>query len=83
VSFSGHFTSMYCSVTANVSNSTTTFTLRLNGADTTLTCTIVNGTRKGNTTGASVAFSTGDLIDVQVGTTNPNSPISVAVGVGP
>src|SRR5439155_4666398 len=82
LSFSGTFTSMYCSVQANA-GATLTFTLRKQtlpaaAANTTLTCTINAGSRTGVTTGASVAFSAGDLIAIGVRAANPNSPVSVA-----
>src|SRR5262249_17980460 len=61
VATSGHFTAFYCySQTAPSAN--ITFTLRLDGANTSLTCTINNGSTSGSTTGASLAFATGDLI---------------------
>jgi len=60
-------------------------TLRLNGADTSLTCTILANESTGSTTGASVAFSAGDTIDVSVPiVTSINATVhSAAIGFGP
>jgi len=80
---SGHFTSFHCYATAIAQSRT--MTLRLNGADTSLTCTIDANETRGSTAGASVAFNAGDMIDVSVPpVTGINGTVhSAAIGVGP
>ena len=86
VAVSGHLTAMYCSVAAPPGNSVgVTFTLRKNGANTALTCTITNAATQGSTTGASVAFSAGDLLDIALPNSiaSANKAASFAVLIGP
>jgi hypothetical protein len=79
---SGHFTAFYCSQGGNAA-ANRTFTLRKNGANTTLTCAINSGSASGNTTGASVSFSAGDLVDIALPATADNQPARFAVAIGP
>jgi hypothetical protein len=82
---SGHFTSFYCYSSTTQNGQSMVFTVRHNFASTTLTCTIPANATEGSTTGASIAFSAGDTIDIL----EPGSPIAggghgaFAVGVGP
>jgi len=85
VAVSGHFTAMYCATGAAPGGATSvTFTLRKNGADTSLTCTITGLGTSGGTTGASVAFNVGDLLDVAVpnnlGGANKTATFAVVIG---
>jgi hypothetical protein len=80
----GHFTGIRGYVNSTASK-TVTFTLRINGLDSTLSCTIAASTAKTcSTTGASVAFSDGDLITIRVNTTvTAGHAASAAITVGP
>jgi hypothetical protein len=79
----GHFIALSCFM-ATTSTSAQTFTLRLNGANTTLTCTIPAGSLSGSTTGASIAFSVGALVDIACPAANvPGTPGSFSLTVGP
>ena len=83
MSVAGHFTALSCFM-ATTSTSAQTFTLRVNGANTTLTCTIPVGSLSGSTTGASIAFSPGNLVDIACPTSGTNAtPGSFALTVGP
>jgi hypothetical protein len=78
----GTFTGLTCFIVTPPS-ADLTFTLRKNGADTTLTCTIPSGLNSASGTG-SVAFSVGDLIDIRCPSSNvPASAGSFALAVGP
>jgi hypothetical protein len=58
-----------------------TWTLRKNGANTTLTCTIAGGATTGSGTGTAVTLSAGDLVDVALPAAgNRNVPMSAAIG---
>ena len=61
----------------------TTFTLRDNVANTVATCAILSGAHTGSTTGLSVAFTAGDLLDVASPAANGAGKASFAVAVGP
>ena len=83
VAVGGHFTALAGYFNSTMSK-TVTFTLRINGVDTTLNCAITASTAKTcSTTGASIAFNAGDLVDVRVNTSVPGKPSSVALIVGP
>jgi hypothetical protein len=82
VAETGHFTAMYC-YAANAPTVNTTFTLRNNGADTTVTCTIAAGAHTGSTTSLSVAFNAGDLLDISTPANGNGGKASFAVAVGP
>ncbi len=82
VAASGHFTALYC-YAANVPTVSTTFTLRDNASDTSVTCTIAAGAHTGSTTGLSVPFSAGDLLDVSTPANGNGGKASFAVTVGP
>jgi hypothetical protein len=78
---SGTLTTMTCfqNGTASVA---VTYTLRKNAASTTLTCTIAAGATRGVGTG-SVAFSSGDLLDVaspESGAPGKSASFSVSTG---
>jgi hypothetical protein len=78
----GTFTGLTCFI-ITAPTADLTFTLRQNGADTTLTCTIPSGLHVGSGTG-SVPFSVGDLIDIRCPSSNvPSSAGSFALAVGP
>jgi len=80
----GHFNSIYCEVPNQPTmNTEDVCTLRDNATDTTVTCTIATGNKTCSTTGLSVAFNAGDLLDVKVTNGNNNVPISCAIGVSP
>lgn len=61
VSVSGHITAFYCFINDNAAWTTT---LRINGSNTTLTCTTSAVTGKGQTTGANVVLTAGDLLSL-------------------
>jgi hypothetical protein len=83
MSVAGHFTALFC-VMGGTSSSSLTFTLRRNGANTTLTCVIPAGSLSGSTTGASVAFSSGDLFDIACPASGvPGQPGNFALAVAP
>ena len=73
------FTTMRCHV-AVAGGSTNVFTFRVNGVNTTLTCTITAGQTNGSGTG-SVSVAAGDLLDVATPAANTTAqPASFAVG---
>jgi hypothetical protein len=83
VAGAGHFTGIRGYFNSAAAK-TVSFTLRINAVDTTLSCTITASVAKTcSTTGASVAFSDGDLITVRVNTTLGGQPASAALTVGP
>jgi len=73
------FTTMRCHVAVAAAGSTT-YTLRVNGGNSTLTCTIAGGQTNGSGSG-SVTVSAGDSVDVATpGAGTPGQPASFAVG---
>jgi hypothetical protein len=83
MSVAGHFTALSCfqALTDTVAQ---TYTLRLNGVNTALTCTIPVGSMSASTTGASIAFSPGDLVDIACPAAGALSqPGSFALTLGP
>jgi len=78
----GHFKSFYCYQGAMTATGET-YTLNVNDVSTALTCTVPSGSLSGSTTGASVSFSAGDVIDILLPATPPEAPGSFAIGVGP
>jgi hypothetical protein len=86
----GHFTSLYCNVNTTPDNSThsDTFQLSINGVLQALTCTITGGgPTQSQTTGASIAFAAGALVDVKFTSTSGGGgatpTISLGLGVAP
>jgi len=57
---------LYVQWNANAVGSTTTFTVRLNGADTALSCSIASGGSSCNNTGSTAAVAAGDRIVARV-----------------
>jgi hypothetical protein len=78
----GHFTGIRGYFNSAAAK-TVTFTLRINAVDTTLSCSITTVAKTCSTTGASIAFSDGDLITIRVNTTIGGQPASAALTVGP
>jgi hypothetical protein len=65
------------------STSAGTYTLRKNGANTTLTCSIAAGKTTGTGSSSGVAFASGDLLDVETparGTPALQGSFSVSTG---
>jgi hypothetical protein len=76
-------TAIYVSTTDPGGSASRAFTLRKNGSNTALTCTVNHGTTTCNATGGSVAISVGDLIstgDAPTGTPATGSPLVGLVG---
>jgi len=86
VAVSGTATAMQCYI-QTAPSVPIMFTLRRNGGNTTLTCTIQAGQVKGVPAGLPVAFNAGDLFDVATQTAPmgsvPSAPGSFAVTTGP
>jgi hypothetical protein len=82
VSISGHFTGLYC-FSEGAPSTSLVFTLRANGSEQALTCTVAAGSHSGATTGASVSFSAGSLIDIALPVNSLRQPGSAALLVGP
>jgi hypothetical protein len=83
VQFATRYQSMACFVaTAPPTGTTITFTLRLNNADTGLTCPITGPANTGTNTiqAPGVIISPGDTVDVLVGAGTPSAPGSFALG---
>ena len=84
-SINGTLKDMYIQLgTAPGAGKSRTFVVRVNGADTALTCTISDTATTGNFTGGTVALAEGDLVDIkcsQTGTaaTTANNMISLVV----
>jgi hypothetical protein len=79
---SGRFTALFCRQAINAT-ANRTFTLRINGANTTLTCTIPNGSPNGSTTGASIAFNAGDRVAIALPGAVNATPINFGLTVAP
>jgi len=91
----GHFNSIYCFVSKQPTASTSDVCqLRVNSAPayagatnvTGVTCTVPTGSKTCSTTGLSVSFNAGDLVDVQIQTgnnTNDVTTVDATVGVSP
>ena len=82
VQFATRYQSMACYVsTAPAAGVTATFTLRLNGASTPLTCSVTGPAVTGTNSIAppGVIINAGDTIDVLVGANTPSAPGSFAL----
>jgi hypothetical protein len=53
------------------------------GVLTAAVCTIAAGSTKGSTTGLSIAFAAGDLLDIKAGGKSTNESVSIALAVTP
>jgi hypothetical protein len=82
VGITGHITALYCVQEANA-GANRTFTLRVNNASTSLTCTISSGTQRGSTTGASIAISGRDTVDILLPSSVDARSASFSLTVGP
>jgi hypothetical protein len=70
VSKTGTLSNLYVALTtAPGGGATRVFTVRINGVNTALTCTIAGATTAGNNTGTSVAINAGDQVSVVMTTT--------------
>ena len=84
VAVGGTATSLQCYIQTPPSALPIIFTLKRNGGNTTLTCTIQSGQTKGVPAGLAVVFNAGDLFDVATPSANvPSSKASFAVSTGP
>jgi hypothetical protein len=78
---SGH-PAFYCAQSA-AATADRIYTLRINDADSALTCTILVGQTSGSTTGANVSFSAGDRLDIATPAAINGVRANFAVAVGP